>query len=152
MSAEALRAVMKRSTCRGPELLVQLAIAHLSDSRSGHRPKTTAKQEEIAKVARMSLSRTRAVIASLVKHGRLFVADRGKVHEPNVYELPINGVFRDLLKADGLDLLKSGGLDRSEPYTQTSRADLHCTETPSAPALDNIIPMRVTYSKKRRKA
>lgn len=157
MSAEALRAVMKRSTCRGPELLVQLAIAHLSNSRNGHRPKTTAKHEEIATVARMSVSRTRAIIALLIKNGRLFMIDRGKCHEPNVYELPIQGVFRDLLKADSLDLLESGSLNREDPYTQTSRADPRCEETPSAPAIPpNILPMPppqpVTYRKRRRKA
>lgn len=120
MSAEALRAVMRHSTCRGPELLVQLALAHLSSSRHGYYPRTTAKQEEIAKEARMSLSRLKSVLRGMIAKGRLFIVEKGKGQEPNTYELPIRGV----LKTDRLEVPEPIPLIREDPYTQTSCADV----------------------------
>jgi len=152
MSAEALRAVMRHSTCRGPELLVQLAIAHLSDSRHGYYPRATAKQEEIAKQARMSLRRAKGVIASLLENGRLFIAERGKGQGPHTYELPIRGAYREVSKADSQAVSGMTPVNREEPYTQNPCADSRCEETPSAPAVPpNVLPMPVTYHKAKRK-
>lgn len=148
MSAEALRAVMKHSTCRGPQLMVQLAIAHLSDSRNGWYPRTTAHQEVIAKAARMSLSRCKTVLAEMIAKGRLFISHKGKGQNAHTYELPI----RPVLKAGEQAVLKPVPLNRDEPYTQNPCADSRCEETPSAPPVPpNILPMPVTYSKPKRK-
>jgi hypothetical protein len=143
MSAEALRAVMRHSTCRGHQLLVQLAIAHLSDSRRGHYPRTTARQEDIAKAARMSLPRLKAVLPEMIAKGRLFIVEKGTGHTPHTYELPIRGV----LKTSDLEVSEPIPLIREEPYTQTSRAEFQSAETPQ-----NVIPITYVKPKRKRKA
>lgn len=109
---------MKHSTCKGPQLLVQLAIAHLSDSRHGWYPKTTAKQEKIAKVARLSLRRTKGIIAELISKGRLFIHKEGKGQDPHTYELPI----REVSKLDRQAVSEMTPVIREDPYTQNTCA------------------------------
>lgn len=138
MSAEALRAVMRHSTCRGPELMAQLAFAHLSKTRHGYYPRTTATQEALADAARMSLSRFKTVVASLIKNGRLFIAVKGK---PNTYELPI----REVLKADDSMVLESVPSNREELIAQNPCADSQAVRDPK------ILPISVVYQKPRRR-
>jgi hypothetical protein len=126
--------------------MVQLALAHLSDSRNGYYPKTTAKQEDIAAAARMSLPRLKAVMAELLAKGRVFIAEKGAGQNPHTYELPIRGV----LKTSEQEVSESIPLIREKPYAQNSCADLHCTESSATPVVVPFPPQPTAYPAKRR--
>lgn len=147
MSAEALRAVMKHSTACGPELLVQLAIAHLSDSRNGYYPKATAKYEDIAAAARMSVEHMRHILKRLVSSGRLSIVEKPHGQTPGTYELPIRGWSN----RNGQGWSDSATLIREDPYTQNSCAGSTAEgDTSAAPSQPSNIVLYPTKKKLRK--
>jgi hypothetical protein len=128
VSAEAVRAVLQRSPARGPHLLALIVIADASADR-GNYPRSQIGMDAIACRSRTSPRRCKAIIAELLQRGQLQLIHQGGGNAANTYEIPV-------LKADRVPVLKSAPVIREEPLERESRAE-------------NVIPLPVTYSKKR---
>lgn len=129
MSAEAIRSVIERSTASGPHLLALIMIAHESKDRGSY-PRSYIGFGALSKRMRLSLRRTKAIVAELIEWGQLLLIDEGGGLETNYYEIPV-------LKAVGVGVLETAPVVRETPLEHTSRApstntnvvrfDLPCT-------------------------
>ncbi len=141
MSTDAVRAVLQRSPSTGAGRLVLVLLAHASQDR-GNYPHAAIGYRALAKQARLSLRRVKAIITELLDKGQLFLVQKGGGEECNTYEIPV-------LKADTGGVSYTSPLLREEPKEQTTRADLTVQRT-SLPigGSGSIIPFPVKYGRK----